>query len=239
MLAVLAEELDRSTFPVVERILQENWRRGRMQKFLAHNGYLPEDYAHRVFATWQQFHEDVHQIQVARADEVWEGLYRKMVAWNYRYLLRCAANSGSQTREFAEYCASETVPTLLTAYFPYDVHLEAWLRVIVLNACRKQIRNERRSAAIPAGQLLDLEVLPEETSPETPGSNPDLGLDLAAAILHLNPARQEVIRLLYLEGLSIEEAARQLGKTHSSIYNLHFQAVKELRKHMQDWIKHE
>lgn len=223
--------------PEIERILQENWRRGRMQKFLRDGLDSVPEYVLRVVGYWRISRETVRALQIERADEIWQALYKKMVFWNYRYLVGRGAYL-PDTHDFAEECATEAIPVLQSAYFPFDVPFEAWARVIVINVCRKQVRTATKKSVIPQDQLIELDAMAQEPASRAPWQ-PDLRLDLAQALLELNPARREVMEMIYMEGHSVEEAARILGRTHSSVYNLHYQAVRDLRKLMHNWIKDE
>lgn len=223
--------------PELNRILQENWQRGRMQKFLEGDLVRVPDYVERVAGFFRSERARVHALQIERADDLWSELHKNMVTWNYRYLVGQGVTY-PDVRELAESCATEAIPVLQSAHFPFDCSFNAWARVIVINVCRKHMRIATKQSAVPSAKLLELDDMTHEPA-DTGGENPDLLIDLVRALDKLNPARAEVIRLIYVDGLTVEQVAVRLGKTCSSVYNLHFQAVRELRKILHNWINDE
>ncbi len=58
--------------------------------------------------------------------------------------------------------------------------------------------------------------------------------ELAEALQTLKPDQQEVIRLVYWQGFSCEEAARVMGKSRKHVYNLLFRAKNALRSVLEE-----
>lgn len=230
-------ELDDHHRKLVERVLEENCRRGRADKFTNGQAEHALPYVQRVISHYLAEHEYVRALQIERADEPWAKLYQRMARCNYRHLT--ALNYPAHERwEFAQACAADAVPVIQTAHFPFDVPFDAWATVIVLNVLRQKLRSANKSAALNREQVLELDELVTEV-PAPAGQSPDLRMDLLKAMQRLNPARQEVIQRMYVDGLSASELAAKTGRSLSSIYNLHYYAIQDLRKMMQNWINDE
>ena len=55
---------------------------------------------------------------------------------------------------------------------------------------------------------------------------------LKAAFMRLSSSQKNILRLLFLEGLSAEEAASRMGCTVQHVYNLKSKAILALRKEL-------
>lgn len=58
----------------------------------------------------------------------------------------------------------------------------------------------------------------------------DLRKDVATALSDLREDRAEILRLIYLEGLSTEEAAKRMGITERKAHGLRTRALQDLRR---------
>ncbi|MDO9380879.1 MAG: RNA polymerase sigma factor SigM [Nocardioidaceae bacterium] len=83
-----------------------------------------------------------------------------------------------------------------------DSAVTTWLHRIVVNACIDAIRRQR---VRPAVRGLDLELLPGASCER------EAVLDVRHAVAALPDAQQQAVTLVYLQGFSVEEAARVLG----------------------------
>ena len=90
--------------------------------------------------------------------------------------------------------------------FESEEHRKAWLIRVTIN-CAKDFLAQRSQL-----QQLNEEMMPDHTAPNT-----DVHMDLHAAIEQLRPDYREVIKLYYLDELSVKEIAQILNKNENTI----------------------
>ena len=90
--------------------------------------------------------------------------------------------------------------------FESEEHRKAWLIRVTIN-CAKDILEKRSQ----------WQQLNEETISDGVSSNTDTYLDLYAAIEKLRPDYREVIKLYYLEDLSVKQIAQILGRNENTV----------------------
>ena len=90
--------------------------------------------------------------------------------------------------------------------FESEEHRKAWLIRVTIN-CAKDFLAQRSQL-----QQLNEEMMPDHTAP-----NADVHMDLHAAIEQLRPDYREVIKLYYLDELSVKEIAQILNKNENTI----------------------
>ncbi len=125
-----------------------------------------------------------------------------------------------------------------------DSALAAWLRQALVNnlrdawrALRKGKRDIAREQALPealeqSSVRLEGMLAAAQSSPSQQAvRNEDL-LRLANALTRLPDAQREAIVLHHLQGCSLAETARSLGRTDASIAGLLHRGLKELRRLM-------
>ena len=117
-----------------------------------------------------------------------------------------------------------------------------WLELIALNKLRDRQKALKAKKAAPTEgvQSLDDRKVAYPELAETFGGRdrtPSRELkkrEAVAAVLsslaRLTDDQRDVIRLRFLESLSVEEVARRLGKTKSSVYKLISRGLRELRE---------
>ena len=141
---------------------------------------------------------------------------------------------GQQTFEQAINYATEASISLITAYFPFDVNFDSWAHMLLINVCRRQIRDTmRKKSHVPAVNLVPIDDLIETFI--VPSDNPihhqELREELLDAIDNLpNELWQQVILLRHFAEMSPKEVAEEMNRSLSAVYSLHFRAIKELRK---------
>ena len=232
-LEALRREKGAETANRIRPILYTNLDRGRIESFLELDLDLIPAYVQRVCNRYQSLSAWLHEVQVERSTSAWEPLFARMQTWAYTFLIRKGFLVDATTRETAEECATEAAVALLDAYFPYDTDFEPWAHVIVQNACRKFMQKAARKSVVPDDKLVEIDEMldglrdPSSDTRDQPG---ELGSELAEALLGLSEARRTVIRLLYFENLSPEEAADKMGKSKGAVYSLLFHALHDLRK---------
>jgi RNA polymerase sigma-70 factor (ECF subfamily) len=125
-----------------------------------------------------------------------------------------------------------------------DSALAAWLRQALVNnlrdawrALRKGKRDIRREQALDeavahsSARLEHMLVAPESSPSQRAVRNEDL-LRLADALTQLPEAQREAIVLHHLQGCTLAEAARSLGKTDAAVAGLLHRGLRKLRELM-------
>ena len=90
--------------------------------------------------------------------------------------------------------------------FESEEHRKAWLIRVTIN-CAKDLLEQRAQM-----QQLHEETLSDQTIPDT-----DTYMDLHGAIEQLRPDYREVIKLYYLDDLSVKQIAQVLGKNENTV----------------------
>jgi RNA polymerase sigma-70 factor (ECF subfamily) len=90
--------------------------------------------------------------------------------------------------------------------FESEEHRKAWLIRVTIN-CAKDL----------LGQRNQLQQLYEETLPDQTARDTDTYMDLHKAIEQLRPEYREIIKLYYLDDLSVKEIAQILNKNENTI----------------------
>lgn len=121
-----------------------------------------------------------------------------------------------------------------------------WLGTIALRRLRHEIRSKRtqkrgggalhvqRAASPDASSVTLLRLLESEDS--TPSRQVARGETLDAlrdALQTLPEPTREAVRLVYLEGLSVAECARRLGRTERAVHSLCYRAKQLLRDSLE------
>jgi len=114
-----------------------------------------------------------------------------------------------------------------------------WLATIALRRLRNDIQRHR--AVKRGGRHLDVSTIPDKSivtmldlmaSPEKSPSRRVArveAVDAVSAALELLPEHyRQAVQLVYLDGLSHEEAARRMGRTASAVHNLCHKAKRKL-----------
>ena len=102
--------------------------------------------------------------------------------------------------------------------FESEEHRKAWLIRVTIN-CAKDLLSQRAQ----------LQQLHEETLSDPTAHDVDTYMDLNKAIEQLRPEYQEVIKLYYLDDLSVKEIAQILNKNENTIKTQLFRAREILK----------
>ena len=102
--------------------------------------------------------------------------------------------------------------------FESEEHRKAWLIRVTIN-CAKDFLTQRAQ----------LQQLHEETLPDQTARDADTYMDLHNAIEKLRPEYREVIKLYYLDDLSVKEIAQILNKNENTIKTQLFRARDTLK----------
>ncbi|MBI4644867.1 MAG: sigma-70 family RNA polymerase sigma factor [Deltaproteobacteria bacterium] len=121
--------------------------------------------------------------------------------------------------------------------FRQQAQFRTWLFRIAINQCYNYLKNKKKF-----GDPVDCEefvLVGEDSSPEEDLVSQEEHRRLYAALTHL-PAKQRAVITLKLEqGLSYEEISRVLGGTAGAARVNYCQAIKTLKKYLQNEDEHE
>ena len=129
----------------------------------------------------------------------------------YRYVKNSIDSDDVFSEVFLAYFKKERT-------FESEEHRKAWLIRVTIN-CAKDLLAQRAQ----------LQQLHEETLPDQTARDADTYMDLHNAIEQLRPEYQEVIKLYYLDDLSVKEIAQILNKNENTIKTQLFRARDTLR----------
>ncbi|WUW41753.1 sigma-70 family RNA polymerase sigma factor [Micromonospora rifamycinica] len=110
--------------------------------------------------------------------------------------------------------------------------LGAWLVTIARNLVADHFKSGRYRLEVTTGDVLDAdrEDRGPEGSPEAAVVEHITNVALLTAVTRLNPEQQECIVLRFLQGLSVAETARAMGKNEGAIKALQYRAVRALAR---------
>jgi RNA polymerase sigma-70 factor (ECF subfamily) len=110
--------------------------------------------------------------------------------------------------------------------------LGAWLVTIARNLVADHFKSGRYRLEVTTGDVLDAdrEDRGPEGSPEAAVVDHITNVALLTAVKQLNPEQQECIVLRFLQGFSVAETARAMGKNEGAIKALQYRAVRALAR---------
>jgi RNA polymerase sigma-70 factor (ECF subfamily) len=114
--------------------------------------------------------------------------------------------------------------------------LGAWLVTIARNLVADHFKSGRYRLEVTTGDVLDAdrEDRGPEGSPEAAVVEHITNVALLTAVKQLNPEQQECIVLRFLQGFSVAETARSMGKNEGAIKALQYRAVRALARLLPD-----
>ena len=108
----------------------------------------------------------------------------------------------------------------------------AWLVTIARNLVADHFKSSRFRLEVTTGEMLDANEV--ERSPEDSVLESLSNAALLDAVRKLNPQQQECVTLRFLQGLSVAETARVMGKNEGAIKTLQYRAVRTLARLLPD-----
>jgi RNA polymerase sigma-70 factor (ECF subfamily) len=108
----------------------------------------------------------------------------------------------------------------------------AWLVTIARNLVADHFKSSRFRLEVTTGEMPDANEV--ERSPEDSVLEPLSNAALLEAVRRLNPQQQECVTLRFLQGLSVAETARVMGKNEGAIKTLQYRAVRTLARLLPD-----
>lgn len=218
-------------------IVMNNWADGRVDKFFKNKTEESSyNYICRVDNYYSICHEFVSQIDSGDED-AWNELLVKLRKWAYVFLRTKGLPNHLNLIEIANDCANDAGGRLVNIRFPYDVHYDSWCCRVVQNVCFNYIR-QHTDKKMYADFDMDLSETDEwlrELSISDETKSAEMRLDLLDAIEELSSEdRKLFIILYYFEGRSFAEISEILERTPNALYKLHFDALENLRKILED-----
>lgn len=158
--------------------------------------------------------------------EAFAQLYDRYMDTVYRYVYyRVGA------RALAEDLTSETFLRALRRIGTFTWQgrdFGAWLVTIARNLVADHFKSSRFRLEVTTGEMLDADEV--EASPEDCVLESLSNAALLEAIKKLNPQQQECVTLRFLQGLSVAETARVMGKNEGAVKTLQYRAVRALAR---------
>ncbi|MFH9297072.1 ECF subfamily RNA polymerase sigma factor, BldN family [Streptomyces sp. NPDC017520] len=108
----------------------------------------------------------------------------------------------------------------------------AWLVTIARNLVADHFKSSRFRLEVTTGEMLDANEVAR--SPEDSVLESLSNAALLQAVRRLNPQQQECVTLRFLQGLSVAETARVMGKNEGAIKTLQYRAVRTLARLLPD-----
>ncbi|SEE36834.1 RNA polymerase sigma-70 factor, TIGR02952 family [Streptomyces sp. KS_5] len=109
----------------------------------------------------------------------------------------------------------------------------AWLLAIARPLVTDYVDTNNFRLGVSGHDILDSPGAPEAGEEPLPGDPPD-NAELIEAIRSLSPPQQECITLRFLQGLSVAETARIMGKNEGAIKTLQHRALRALTKTLSE-----
>ncbi|MFF6997921.1 ECF subfamily RNA polymerase sigma factor, BldN family [Streptomyces sp. NPDC008313] len=111
----------------------------------------------------------------------------------------------------------------------------AWLVTIARNLVADHFKSSRFRLEVTTGEMLDANEVAR--SPEDSVLEHLSNTALLEAVRRLNPQQQECVTLRFLQGLSVAETARVMGKNEGAIKTLQYRAVRTLARLLPDDVR--
>lgn len=175
----------------------------------------------------------VARAQAGEADAFGE-IYDRYSETVYRYIYFRVNNA-----QLAEDLASETFLRALRRISSFSWQgraFGAWLVTIARNLVVDHFKSGRYRLEIAKPDVLgaDSPETDPSTSPETAALEKLTNATLLTAVKKLNPDQQECIVLRFLQGFTVAETARTMGKNEGAVKALQYRAVRTLARLLPD-----
>jgi RNA polymerase sigma-70 factor (ECF subfamily) len=123
-------------------------------------------------------------------------------------------------------------------YNPRKSSFPAWLYGIARRQIRLALRRQNRKKSIPASAQVPIDSLPELSSGEDMADGLAARLDaqqkVAELAKHLSDHEMEVLILHSVDGLSMKEIGRVLGRSEGAVESLLYRARQKARERLAD-----
>ncbi len=156
--------------------------------------------------------------------EAFAQLYDRYVDTIHRYVYYRVGS-----RQLAEDLTSETFLRALRRIETFTWQgrdFGAWLVTIARNLVADHFKSSRFRLEVTTAEMVDSDSV--EDSPEGEVMAAFTNTALLEAVQRLNPQQQECLVLRFLQGLSVAETARIMGKNDGAIKTLQYRAIRAL-----------
>ena len=197
----------------------------------------PDGGKHRRGSADQVDGEEVAAL-VARAQageaDAFGAIYDRYSETVYRYIYFRVNNT-----QLAEDLASETFLRALRRISSFSWQgraFGAWLVTIARNLVVDHFKSGRYRLEIAKPDVLGADTAETDpsTSPESAALEKLTNATLLTAVKKLNPDQQECIVLRFLQGFTVAETARTMGKNEGAVKALQYRAVRTLARLLPD-----
>lgn len=232
-IAQLAIEKGEEFASIIERIVQINFENGRVKWFLEHHATMqPKDYVWRVADYYERLSTYLHALQIEKQETLWVELHTKLYQWAGWYLQPLYL-------DYVEDSANQTLMEIIRSFFPYDTEFAPWARKILRHMCLRLIQSNHLLADYSEEEDDSLSETDQWLKNKTTSTRRELeeGIErqeLYWAIEQLSEKRKLFIRLYYFEEVLLPEIAIIMNMQTNSVYKLHFDSLKSLRKILSD-----
>jgi RNA polymerase sigma-70 factor, ECF subfamily len=156
--------------------------------------------------------------------EAFAHLYDRYVDTIHRYVYYRVGS-----RQLAEDLTSETFLRALRRIETFTWQgrdFGAWLVTIARNLVADHFKSSRFRLEVTTAEMVDTDSVEESPEGEVMASFTNTAL--LEAVQRLNPQQQECLVLRFLQGLSVAETARIMGKNEGAIKTLQYRAIRAL-----------
>lgn len=222
----------------VRAIVEVNLKNSRVDPTAENYQVLVCEYVDRVAQYYEQYRAYMVRLQEEQNDDLWDGLGRQLEQKARSYIQKKWPVTPYQiVLELAEMVRQEAAERICKAWFPYDTPFEAWAYVVMQNVTReimrRRLRDATRTDQIDDEEKADFLDIDQTDILDNLLTEDDNAL-VRKAIASLTAGQREVIELHYFARLSLAEIATRLRITENSVYQRHHQALKNLRKFIEN-----
>lgn len=218
-------------------ILRINEQRNRLCRYLHLNPQETiQTYVLQVAHYYEMDCYYLKQVQQQQNAEVWEPLMDKIRQWSYSFLGRWHLEEVTRMTYTFE-IAQEAGLQITHAHYPYDCEFDAWACKLTHYVSSKYMQRHGSSPIIDEVDLAEVDERLQDRVQST-DANPELKFAirqlLVDAIEQLSNNQKVVIWQFYFEGFPLPKIAEDLDINVNAIYKRHFDALKQLRKILEE-----
>jgi RNA polymerase sigma-70 factor (ECF subfamily) len=155
---------------------------------------------------------------------------RERLLATIRSRLGAAARQGTEPEDVLQASLVRALHSMQQFEWRGEGSFRRWLESIAIHVTLDVVRHQGRRTVL----RIDRDLTGDGVSPSK-GIRRQERLDrLEASMKRLSPDYRTVLRLARMDGLSIKEIAKQMGRSESAVHNLLLRATKQLRKSFGD-----
>ena len=155
---------------------------------------------------------------------------RERLLATIRSRLGAAARQGTDPEDVLQASLVRALRSMQRFEWRGDGSFRRWLESVAIHVTLDAVRHQGRRTVL----RIDRD-LPGDGASPSKGIRRQERLDrLEASMKSLSPDHRTVLRLARMDGLSIKDTAKQMGRSESAVHNLLLRATKQLRKSFGD-----